>query len=156
MESFKVLIDIQTCTGPRHGSIPLSTARTRSASRKYCGQRYGERQGDARTNSKSGTSSPIRGAARRFWTSSPPQMWGGGTQPGLSSEASECELRERREREEARRWVPRVRNSSCSSPRPPSSWPLRRRSRESGGGFHFSSLYRFLFSQAPTWIFQGG
>jgi len=67
--------------------------------------RRGGEQGEARTGTRSGTSSPMRGAARRSRTSSPLQMWGGGSQPpaeeDVQSEASECELRERQYKEEA-------------------------------------------------------
>jgi hypothetical protein len=46
---------------------------------------------------------PMRGAAERFWTSWPPRMWRrvlAVAEDDAQSEASEWELRERREREE--------------------------------------------------------
>ena len=50
-------------TGPRHGSTSSSAARTGNASRKSCGQRCEERQGDVETGSRSGASSPTSAAA---------------------------------------------------------------------------------------------
>jgi len=63
----------------------------------------------AKTDSRSKTSSPTRGAARRFWASFPPITIDVGRQvpaqpeEDAQSEASEWGLRERREREEGRR-----------------------------------------------------
>jgi len=42
------------------------TVPTRRPSRSFCGQTLGRRAGEGRTDTRSGTS-PIRGAASRFW-----------------------------------------------------------------------------------------
>jgi len=82
------------------------------------------------------SSPPVRGAAKRFWnllsTTDVGRWIPALAEEGAQNEASEWELRGRREMEKERRQEAEElgagRNSRCSSSRPP-SWPLRKRSR---------------------------
>jgi len=81
---------------------------------------------------------------------------------GARSEASEWDLRERREREEEEG----VREAGHRMPpfplpRHPPSWPLRKRSRKSGGGFPLPFRCNFLgalycFCDKPRRRAKGG
>ena len=76
---------------------------------------------------------------------------GGTGLPLYTSQSSEWELRERRERGKRnggwrpRNWVPRVRDNLCFSPRHP---PWRPRKRIRGGRVSFSFVLSFVFSLA--------
>jgi hypothetical protein len=66
------LPDAGTSTGRRRGITFSRIAPTGSRNRRLCGGGSEEEK----ISSRSGTSWPIRGAASRSRTSSPPQMWG--------------------------------------------------------------------------------
>ena len=99
-----------------------------------------ERPEEGRSASRSGASSRMSGAARRFCTTDVGRRVPNSAkaEEDVQSAVSEWELCERQEKEEER-WPEAERveaeaEEHRSSP-PPLSWPQRRRSREQGGDF---------------------